>query len=227
MANKSKSKSKRVRRQQPRRGSAKEVVPYVIRQHYDGFFGTSAVINAGTFSSVKTFGTLQFRLSLITNSTKFTTLYDQYMIEKVQLEFLPLQRDNVIQFIDPANLTESMYTGPAYFHLVPDFDDFTAPTTIDEIISRKNSVTLDLSSPVKYTLTPKSTMKTSDIAANVMTLVPKSSQWIDCNTPNIDHLGLKYCWEIPYSNGSTVNYPFDARLTYVVKYWLKFRFPRL
>lgn len=206
------------------------VINYVVREHYDTAISATQTVVAGSFASVVTFGTMQFRLSNITNNTKFTQLYDQFMIRKVDLHFLPIVRGNVMQWTNTppgTNLTDSLFVGPSYFHLVPDFDDFVSPTTITEVVHRPNSVTLDLKDPAKYSIVPKSTVKTADVVSNLMTVVPKACQWIDCSNSNVDHLGLKYAWQIPVSNASTADYPYEASLCIIATYHLSFRYPRL
>lgn len=231
MTNRSKRGSKQVKRTNaPRDFSARDsplVVPYRIRQHFDSYYTVATTVPSGSLGSVKVYGTNQFRLSDITNFTKFTVLYDQFMIKKIDLHYLPVQRDSVIQYTEDTKLTETMFTGPGYMHVVTDFDDFSSPSTINEVISRPSSVTLDLARPATFSFVPRSTVKTNDLVSNLMTVVPKSSQWIDCSNSNVDHLGVKWAWEIPAANQSNLDYPYEAAINVLVTYHLAFRYPRL
>lgn len=229
------NRSKRVKQQRKRNKvqrpiSQKDsplVVPYKVRQHFDAYYSAMGNIPSGSLASLVTYGTNQFRLSDVTNFTKFTVLYDQFMIKKVELMYLPIQRDSVIQYTEDTKLTETMFTGPSYMHVVTDFDDFTAPTTINEVVSRPNSVTLDLARPAHFSLVPRSTIKTNDLVSNLATIVPKSSQWIDCSNANVDHLGIKWAWEIPLHNQSNLDYPIEQSINVLVTYHFAFRYPRL
>lgn len=212
-------------------GLAKLVVPYKVRQHFPTVIQTAQTVPVGFFGSLYAYGTFQFRLSDITNFTKFTVLYDQYMIKSISMHFLPTQRDSIIQFTDvlggAAALTETMFSGPTYLHMVPDYDDFVSPTTANEVISRPNSQTLDLVSPKSIGIAPKATYKTSDIVGNTSTVVPKGTTWIDCSASNIDHCGFKYAWQIPVFNQSNYTWPYERHLSCIVTYELAFRYPRL
>lgn len=203
----------------------------MVRELYENTLSCSQVVPIGFFGSLYVYGTFQFRLSNIVNFTKFTVLYDQFMIKKVHLKFIPTQRTDVIQFTDvlggSAALTSSMFSGPSYLHIVPDFDDFTSPTTVNEVLARPNSTTMDLKDPASISIIPKSTMKTQDIVGNLMTVVPKANQWIDCSNSNVDHLGFKYAWQIPVHNQSSYTWPYERYMATIVTYELAFRYPRL
>lgn len=207
------------------------MVPYKVRQHFPTVIQLAQSAPIGFFGTLDQFGTFQFRLSDITNFTKFTVLYDQYMIKKVTMTFYPAQRTSILQNTDvlggAAALTETLFTGPSYLHMVPDYDDFTSPTTANEVISRPNSVTMDLVDPKSISIAPKATYKTSDIVGNTSTVVPKGTTWIDCSASNIDHCGFKYAWQIPVQNQSNYAWPYERRLSAIVTYELAFRYPRL
>ena len=161
-----------------------------------------------TSSTVDTFGALQFNLNQIPNVAEFTALYDQYQIKGIQWTLLP--RWNSGEGGDPTVVNNNLIS-PVF--TVLDYDDATAPSSLDDLMQYQNLKQTRNAVPHRRYFKPQVLISNYRTALTTG-YAPKKNQWLDIAQPDIPHFGLKY--GIPV-NGESMKY--DV----MVKYYLAFK----
>lgn len=143
-------------------------------------------------------GFISWTLANLPDATEFTTLFDQYRIVHVDMEFMPTFNQNV-----PA-------TSTGYLPIVTaiDYDDSTTATyaQLGEYESAQYNV------PEQRFV--RSVVPAIAIAAysGVFTsFANRRMQWLDCASPSVVHYGLK--WAIPQTAATVTYYQVLSRLT--------------
>jgi hypothetical protein len=145
---------------------------YQILQHYDMGYVNSGVTNQ--------FGTWNFTLNAFPNYTAFTTIFDQYRIHSVEVEFIPTA--NAV-----GTNASSLGTYPVML-VAADFDDTTNWTTEGQALSYENLQIEPVWNRFKSKLTPHVNIATT---SGGVENVPEP--WIDTASAGVPHYGLKYC----------------------------------
>lgn len=160
--------------------------------------GTAGMCNFGTASGSFLSGTQQvgfgmvFRLSQAAVTTDLTSLFDNYRIKKVVLRFNPL-----INSAPGDNTALTGGTSPLsinalpMLHVAPDFDDSNAPTAIETVLQNSYAKSYRLDKPFTITLTPRAQSVVTATGATTAGGLAPAGQWFDCQSPDIDHHGLK------------------------------------
>lgn len=169
---------------------------YQVKQNYPDSYtaqGTSDTKSAFSFTA-----------SALGNATNFANVFDQYRLDRIQMTFRPL---NVAT---PLTNTATAGFIPGLIYVCIDYDDATAPGTVDQIRQYQNTsshlydtFTLDFKPHAAYTVG-------GSISGNV------PSPWIDWATPAITHYGVK--WAIP---AGTAGFEQQWAITIVV--WMSMR----
>lgn len=126
-----------------------------------------------------------FTLSQLPAVAEFTNLFDQYRINKIVLKFVP----------DKNSAEFGAATSPIpTFHTVLDYNDATAPATLNEMLEYANHRMTRGSAVHTRVFTPASL---DAVAAGGATSLsnPTWKQWLSTSASNIDHFGLKAGWE--------------------------------
>lgn len=152
-----------------------------------------------------------FQLSDMPGYSQFTTMYDQYRINKIRVTCIPMC-DNVTAG-DSAN---GVQKGRICFK--PDFDDPDTPVNILEVLNSTKSKCRSYPQTFHYTLVPTSLTVTyeTDVTSGY---APKRRQWIDCNDP-VKYYGLK-----GFMEQFIVNQDVTKSMKYKVfaRYWVTFK----
>lgn len=150
-----------------------------------------------------TLGAINFSLIDLPNYTEFTALYDMYKINAVKITFLPQMTENI-----SASSVNNPLASTRFFSAI-DYNDSTAPTTIDEVRQYQNAkMTPILKVHTRYIYKPKI------LDSGSFTLTP----WISTTSPSNNYFGLKYGIEQMQSTVSTaMEYKIEC------KFYLSFR----
>lgn len=146
-----------------------------------------------------------FTLGSLPQVSDFGTLYDQYKVTHLQYRF-HLR-------IDPGAQPAATAFYPRLFYC-PDYDDTTAPASLDELRERgqvKQRVLLP-NKDIIVNIKP-AVLNLVYRTAIASSYSPKWKQWIDMNNTDVPHYGLK--WAIDLFNNT------DYRLDVEVKAWFQ------
>lgn len=126
-----------------------------------------------------------FSLSQIVNASEFTSLFDQYRINRIVMRFRLA--------VDTANYV-GVPTGivPRMFWFI-DYDDATAPASLNEFRERPKckQTTLSAYKPTIVKFTPAVLVTGYESGVSSM-YMPKFKQWIDIADPTTQHFGVKF-----------------------------------
>lgn len=162
------------------------------------------------------YNAISFNLRDINNYSELTSLYDEYCISKVVVEFIP--RGAILsQAINTATTgnTNQLYGTVQPFITVIDYDDATAPTTRNELLQYGTCKVSKPHTYVKRVFTPKIAIQTYKTAVS-SGYMAKGHQWLDCADDTVPHYGLKWAWDQDQNAVSTTLY--DIYCTYYVKF---------
>lgn len=154
---------------------------YQFDRSYDG-----GLLAASTTTAV--FGAYNFVLSAFAGSTDFTSLFDSYRFRQIEVSFVPT---------NPDLIAASLYS-------VIDYDDSNVPASIAELLqypslqmTMSNQITKRVFQPRAAAAAYSGTFTSyAQTAAN---------QWFDCDSPNIQHYGVKYWLPALASATATAN----------------------
>lgn len=154
-----------------------------------------------------------FFLSQLPNYTEFTNLYDQYKISRIK-----------VKFIYSAN-NQDMTTSASILALpnlltVIDNNDSTALTASGDYCQYKSFKIRRMDKPCSVYFKPQ-----FDIAAysGAFTSYASKTGWIDCNSPNVKHYGLKFGIDPMFYNDGTL---VTGRVQCILTYYIKCRNPK-
>lgn len=134
------------------------------------------------------FGALAFTLSDLPNYTELTNLYDEYRIKAVRIFWIPTTNVNGTVWNGASTI---VYSLPALYSWI-DNDDDTVPTSLaqgQEYESFKCHG--QLSTTRQRTIIPDAS-KALYTGAAFTGYGNARNQWIDNNSPNVKHYGIKY-----------------------------------
>lgn len=199
---------KRFKRACPFSNSANLGVGGTISKHANALVMTIAT--SGGVSPIQ-FGAcaLKFSLSDVVNSTEFTLLFDSYRIVKVGVKIVPF----FTQSSTGAAVSATSAQTSVLIHSIIDYDDSTTPTATDAGVSEMRQFS-------SYKMKNISTGKGSFYRTfRPLTAVPvfasgvfssyatgNKNMWLDCNSPDTEHYGLKIIMEANDSGANTVLY---------------------
>jgi len=162
--------------------------------------GTIAVGQMTTFST------------MVASHTEFTTLFDQYRIDKVEYTYAP--RADSYDIGSAVNLPK--YPQPRMAFVV-DRDDAATPLTQEALGQYENCKIIPFTKPVKITYKPN--VAGAVFAAGLFNgYANQVAGWIDMSSPGVEHYGHKI-WINLF--GSTYGTDFKVDLT--VKVWFSCR----
>lgn len=145
----------------------------------------SGIVTATSTADI--YGTQVFSISQVPNVAEFTTLYDQYKINLVKWQLIP--RGN------QSDVGTSTTTGQlmGVFSAL-DYDDNSAPTSIQDIMEYQNARMTRSNQIHKRVLKPRARVNIvgSGGAGVNGQIFGSRNPWIDCNAPTTPHFGIKY-----------------------------------
>lgn len=143
----------------------------------------------------------QFTFGAITGAAEFAALYDRYMITRVVLRVRILNTPSAAWKINNPAVDTNVNGANTYVNSTnwfprlfscPDYDDANAETVTQLKERSKTSFrVLKPNSYLKYVIKPAVTVQTyrTALAAGY---APKWNQWIDMNTTDVPHYGMKF-----------------------------------
>jgi len=143
-----------------------------------------------------------FNLNLVPNASEFTTLFDQYRIDKIVWTLMP--RGNSAEQ-GTNNLNTKVFT-------VIDYDDETAPANLNVLMQYPNVKCTTLAQNHRRTLVPK--FATQQFISAVATGYGARTGWLDCDNSNIPHYGLKLWIQNPISGSQIIDIKTDFYLSF-------------
>ncbi len=127
-------------------------------------------------TTIDQFGALNFTLNNFPNASEFTSLFDQYRLLQVSVNFVP---------VSSAQALAPLYT-------VIDYDDSTLPTSLNDLLQYQSLQMTQSGQFHSRTLTPQFDMAAYSGAFTSYALsVP--GQWVDVASPSVQWYGIKYC----------------------------------
>lgn len=202
-----------VRRQMRRRRPARRARPTMWRSALSAparqpvhYFKRSLWLPAAIAqSATAVFGAITFTLNNLPNATEFTSLFDEYKIMNCKVHFMP--RGNSSE-VGTNNNTGKLFT-------LVDYDDDTAPASIDEMLQFPNCKTVSSNRNHIRSLVPKhaSLVYQSGIPPTVTPGYAARSGWLDCNNSSVPHYAVKY--GLQATAGANI---FDIKIDYVVAF---------
>lgn len=157
-----------------------------------------------TATNAETVTAYSFALSDLPSYTDFTSLFDEYRIVQVILEFIP-----VTTSFGPSTSATDLPS----VHTVIDYDDSTAPASIDTLRQFGTHQIVANQVYFKRVLSPRCTVATYSGAFTSYSLSPVS-QWRDSVSPGILHYGVKVGTSpVTTVSGSYVLYNIEATYT--------------
>lgn len=174
-----------------------------LSNNQHNFKRTTQLANLATSSIAPGYRSYTFHLDQLPGVSDFTTLYDQYRINGVKLEFVPQ-----ISGMD-GNPNTTLYAMPN-IHMVIDRDDTNTLALTDMMqytgYKRKRG---HLSCSVYF----KPSVLTEVFRSAVSTsYVPKTGQFIDMAAPNVPHYGVKVI--VDQGPGSGIQWAWTVFATY-------------
>jgi hypothetical protein len=143
-------------------------------------FQLSQMVLSGTFVTVT---------QALPNYTEFTSLFDRWRITNVRLKF------HYASNIANGSAVPGTLTGVALpiLQIANDYDDAAPPASNVELLQRQNTKywTLDSTGPKNHSIAPKVILAGENSGAFTSFVVADGHPFIDCGTPNTDHVGVK------------------------------------
>jgi len=160
----------------------------------------SALTSTALFSGFG--GASKTVLSQLPNYTEFSALFDQYKIKKVQYTYIPRY--------DSADISQyNNLTLPRLFYVI-DRDDAAAPSGINDLMQYANVRSVQFNKPITVTYVPSVSglVYQTGVASGY---APKSKQWLDLASTDVEHYGHKFWIDLHTSNFGS-NFKVDIQI---------------
>lgn len=184
------------------------------RADYCSFFRCTPIYisnNSTTFER----GGITLTFSDVLNFSSWTTLFDQYRIDKCIIKFTPILTQEVIRPYDDT-------TNPG-INLIPrlttalDRDDVAAPLSFDDVNQRPLSRTKIATKAISWTFVPNRLVAVYRTGVSSGYKVDTASKdFLDCANSDIPHYGLKWALEAA-SPSNAYQYRIDKTLVVSLK----------
>lgn len=194
---------KRTYKRKRKRTKKRKVVPRnfkAVRRQYTIGTDVQMVALTGLASLGKT-----FTLSSCPSYTQYTALFDQYRILGVRYEYIS------------KGVTPSTTLGDfiPMIHTVVDYDDSTPFASLQECMDDRRVKSKQFAYGQKHTVFVRP--RTSFDAGNVAnSAIAKWGLWLDCDTPQVLHYGLKTVFSGLIGTNITVSY--DLKETWYLEF---------
>lgn len=173
-----------------------------------------------------------FTLNDLPQVASFTALFDQYRIDKVQVDFIPTAQICLVpqaEVTAVAALDAPIVAGGAsggVYGTVIDYDDSAALANLSAYMQYSNFKMGQVGSLKIHRRTFKPHVATAAYAGAFTSYANMVNQWIDCASTTVQHYGLKFYADIQASSstgggGSAVAYPQTWRI--MATYWVSFK----
>lgn len=159
-------------------------VPRMLKRMNVHHFKRTFTLTPINSATSPVFGGYAFTLSQLPNASEFQNLYDQYRINKILIRFVPNRSES--------NVQTGTTAGIAQFNTILDYNDATAPTTLNELYEYANWRMTRGISIHKRLFTPASVDFVSGVGGAASGSNPTWKQWLSTSADGIQHFGLKY-----------------------------------
>lgn len=167
--------------------------------------------------------TLFFSLNQLPDFADFTSMFDQYMIDKVQVTVIPRFVASTQPVANPPSTIPLMLGGALLgsIHSAIDYDDAIQPADRDEILQFQNHQSHRADQQFTRTLSPrvKSVVSISGGTTAVAAAGTLQKMWIDVTSNNIAHNGVKLWFDAANYDIAAGSINYDLK----VKYFLRFK----
>lgn len=150
-----------------------------------------------------------FSLSQVAGVNDFVNLYDQYRINGVKYTLIP--RGNIAE-ITLAPSYNGQSTG--VFSVI-DYDDNTAPSTINQLMEYQNVKMTRAHQQHSRYIKPRINLQgITNIGTSATGQIMNTRGWLDCTNINVPHFGLKFALQ------QTVNYTqtYDVKIDFYLAF---------
>lgn len=159
----------------------------------------NGLIQSGASSSA--FG-YYFLLSALPGYAEFTSLFDQYRIDKV---------DIFLRSMNTKGLPSTLANGAlSYMVLAPDYDDVSVPSGESAVLQKQNVKILETGDDYLLTIVPHIAVAAYSGAFTGYDNV--GPQWIDSASSSVQHYGWKYWMSAPPSASLSSTWHYYARV---------------
>lgn len=174
---------------------------------------TAQISAAGIATPIATAHT--FQLNQLPGVTDFTSLFDQYKITGVKLQYTPTASEGIIN--PAANASAAL--GYSRVHSVIDYDDATAPPSEDALLEYgSHKSTAPFQTHTRF-IKPKMLQEVWN-GAGGSAYAPKGSQYLDMTYTSVPHYGLKVWVSAPntfFGTANTISYKVYATYYFTCK----------
>jgi hypothetical protein len=160
-------------------------------------FSTITSSNVGT-----SFSTFNFTLGALARSATFVALFDMYRIRLIEMEFIPGQSEQ-----------STGGSNAGLFLTVVDNNDSSPLATFNEGLGRTDALVGGGCDSQRRTFVPH--VADAVYSGAFTSFGSVASPWLDCNSANVQHYGLKTAWSPSTTNGLTMNV--------VARAWIEFK----
>lgn len=138
-------------------------------------------------------GAFNIRLQDLTNYSNYTTIWDQYRINKIVVRARPIRTTTVVAQVEDVSTPQGTTNIPSYC-LVKDFDDSITPSSFTQLEARTFAKRRLATQSMSYKFTPATL--TSIYQPITSAYAPKYKTWLDCAFPAVPHYGIKFAMEV-------------------------------
>jgi hypothetical protein len=128
-------------------------------------------------ASVPTFGSLNFTLNGMANSTIYTSCFDQYKFDEVEV------------WIEPTQSQASVPTNIGMLVTTIDLDDTSTPTSFGVVESSQSAIVTGAYAGHYHKFVPH--MAVAVYSGAFTSFANEIADWIDCASPSVQHYGIK------------------------------------
>lgn len=132
-----------------------------------------------------------FALDDTINYSTWSSIFDQYRINKVVVKFVPVQTSVVTRpFDDTTNPGESVSEVPR-FAVCLDRDDSVTPTDMGQLLKRQGVIVRNATQPVTMSWVPNRLIQIYNGVTTGYKVDSDTRAFLDCAQPGIPHYGVK------------------------------------
>lgn len=128
-------------------------------------------------TTVPTYTGTVFALSALSNYSTYTAVFDQYMIERIEM-----------WIFTGADGVDAISSAIGIWNSAVDYDDGNTPTTIAMVADKQTNVASSIQAAHYHSWRPQFALAEY---SGTFTSFGAGRGWIDCASPNVQHYGLK------------------------------------
>lgn len=153
-------------------------------------------------------GTMTFNFSSLPSASEFTSLFDEYKLTGVKLDFLPLG-DTINLPITSMTGTTGAFSPGGPLILAVDYDDSATPGSAAQLLEYQTSKVIPIPRRHRMYIRPKLAV---DINQGITTAYGARTGWVDTANASVPHYGVKYWMNAP--SATSASYTYQVWATY-------------